>query len=110
MTFSINPTANKTQAAFKALAMQQNGTMIGGGGNSTAASPPPPASPPPANLAAPPAATQAGSLASGSGSGGECSCSCFCGVQEFPPGTGVGMFGGMPGLSTAPGPNDVMEG
>ncbi|MCJ1466323.1 hypothetical protein MMC07_004942 [Pseudocyphellaria aurata] len=104
MTFSINPTANKTQAAFKALAMQQNGTMTGGAGSYTAtpsppASVPPPAAspasaPPPANLAAP----SAGSVVSGSG-GGECSCSCFCGVAAFPPGTGVGMFGGIPGLS-----------
>lgn len=108
MTFSINPTANKTQAAFKAMAIQQNGTATGGAGSYTAPPPPPPpaasppasappaSAPPPANLAAPPAATQAGSVVSGNG-GAECSCSCFCGVQAFPPGTGVGMFGGMPG-------------
>lgn len=100
MTFSINPTGNKTQAAFKALAMQQNGTMTEGTGSYTAPPPPPAATPPasappPANLAAPPAP----SVASGSG-GAECACSCFCGVAAFPPGVGVGMFGGLPGSST----------
>ena len=119
MTFSINPTVDKTQAAFKALAMQQNGTVTGGTGSYTAPPPPPPAAslppaaappasappasaPPPANLAAPPAASQAGSVVSGSGGSAECSCSCFCGVQAFPPGIGVGMFGGIPGSPTFP--------
>ncbi|KAM3453511.1 hypothetical protein MY3296_003742 [Beauveria thailandica] len=54
MTFSINPTANKTQAIFQSMAIAQNGTgeatpITGGTGNPGAA----PAPPPPANAEEP---------------------------------------------------------
>ncbi|KGQ12502.1 hypothetical protein BBAD15_g1739 [Beauveria bassiana D1-5] len=47
MVFSINPTANKTQALFQSMAIAQNGTgeatpITGGTGNPGAALPPPP--------------------------------------------------------------------
>lgn len=97
MVFSINPTENKTQADFKALAIKQNGTALataviaGGAAKSTTVS-----------VAAPAASTAAaGSMVAGSGtivSGGACSCSCLCGVAAFPlAAQGLGAFGGLPG-------------
>jgi len=110
MAFSINPTANKTQAMFKQMAIAQNGTgaasPITGG---TAAAPPPPADttaatpPPPAeSAAAASSATATGSIVSGQGtlnSGGACDCSCLCGVASFPDSAiqGLGAFGGISG-------------
>lgn len=98
MTFSINPTANLSQARFMHLATLQNGTADGPSGQAgsyttTLAGA---SSPSPANLVAPPAATMPGSIATGEGGTG-CSCSCLCGVAAFPAGAGIGMFGGMPG-------------
>lgn len=92
MTFSINPTANKTQAMFQAMAIAQNGTGstagIAGGSSSTAS----------ASSASSTAVS--GSTVSGSGSviDGQCSCSCLCGTEAFPAAVqGVGAFGGMSG-------------
>lgn len=103
MVFSINPTASKTQAMFKTMAVAQNGTgiqsAIQGGtpsdsGSGTAA----------ASAVSSPAAAAAAapSVASGMGStagDGTCSCSCLCGQAAFPEAAmqGVGMFGGMSG-------------
>ncbi|KAL8711601.1 MAG: hypothetical protein Q9220_004011 [cf. Caloplaca sp. 1 TL-2023] len=64
MTFSINPTADKSQAMFMAMAMQQNGTAAAAGGSSSMppasttilVPPPAAASPPPPPPASPPAA------------------------------------------------------
>ena len=103
MVFSINPTAAKTQANFKELAIAQNGTgvipPIAGG--------PPIAEPPAAPssvVAPPPAGTQApaqGGMATGVGQieNGQCSCSCLCGVDSFPNPAlqGRGAYGGMTG-------------
>jgi len=116
MTFSINPTANKTQAMFEQMAIAQNGTgtasPITGG---TASSVAPPASTSVAESVAaapPPAATSSaavsvstsGSVASGTGTlnGGACECSCLCGTAAFPlAAQGVGAFGGMSGAMPA---------
>ena len=108
MTFSINPTANKTQAMFEQMAIAQNGTgtagAITGASTGAAAAPPPPA----ASAAAPPppsssSSSNSGSMVSGSGtlnSGGACSCACLCGVAAFPSAAqGLGGFGGMTGKS-----------
>ncbi|KAB5582688.1 hypothetical protein GE09DRAFT_1246510 [Coniochaeta sp. 2T2.1] len=59
MTFSINPTAEKTQAMFQAKAIAQNGAGAGGAitGNAPAGGAAPPAAAPPA--AAPPAESPA---------------------------------------------------
>ncbi|KAI9753255.1 MAG: hypothetical protein M4579_005268 [Chaenotheca gracillima] len=66
MVFSINPTAEKSQAIFKAMAMQQNGTADAGTSSATSvavttattmatmASPPPPPPPAASTAAAPP--------------------------------------------------------
>lgn len=116
MTFSINPTAAKTQAMFKGMAVAQNGTgtlapIQGGtaappasaGVAPPAASPPPAAAAPPAAAppaAAPPAAAPPAAIASGSGQqeAGACACSCFCGVSAFPlAAQGLGGYGGMSG-------------
>lgn len=116
MTFSINPTAEKTHAMFQALAIAQNGTgadsaIVGG------APPPPPA--PPAGDAA---ATSAGSVAvpsatlgggggaaqtgvvSGTGTIGQdglCSCAVTCTFagSDFPAAAvqGRSNFGGIGG-------------
>lgn len=123
MTFSINPTANQSQANFIHLAILQNGTAEGPSGTPgnyttlplfastatpvTSSSLPPIASvilvslaptapaPPPANLAVPPPAAQSGIVTGSGGSG--CACSCLCGVAAFPAGAGIGMYGGYSG-------------
>ncbi|KAH8596493.1 Cupredoxin [Bisporella sp. PMI_857] len=109
MTFSINPTAEKTQAQFKQLAIAQNGTgtvsPIAGG---SAVAPPPAAATTAAPAAAAPATPPAAAApATGSGvvggsgefANGACSCACLCGTAAFPNAAvqGVGAFGGMAG-------------
>ncbi|KFX88741.1 hypothetical protein O988_08921 [Pseudogymnoascus sp. VKM F-3808] len=104
MTFSINPTAAKSQADFMQLAIAQNGTgaaanIVGGTTSVGAAAA--------ATTAAAAAATNAVAANNGSGmaagtgaagAGGACACSCFCGVSSFPlAAQGVGASGGMPG-------------
>lgn len=87
MTFSINPTAAKSQADFMQLAIAQNGTgaaaNIVGGTTSVGA-----AAAATTAAAAAAAATSAGTdMAAGTGAagaGGACACSCFCGVSSFP--------------------------
>jgi len=121
MTFSINPTVNKTQADFEALAIQQNGTgtaapIVSAPPAATSAAAAPPAAvsvaapPPPAAsavVAAPPAAA---SSVSSSGlttntSGvvevdGSCSCSVMCGSMQLPNAAvqGRASFGGSGGM------------
>lgn len=104
MAFSINPTAEKSQAMFQAMAIAQKGTgapsAITGGGNGTAA---PPAAPPAAAPAAPPA--ESGAVAPSQGMGqivpgtGQCICAVTCAPGSFPAvqAQGVGAFGGMGG-------------
>ncbi|KAJ8059649.1 hypothetical protein OCU04_011298 [Sclerotinia nivalis] len=98
MVFSINPTASKSQAMFKAMAVAQNGTgtlsaiqgitpSSGVGGEAAS------------SAVASPAAAVA-TVASGTGTtgtDGTCSCSCLCGQAAFPDAAvqGVGMFGGI---------------
>ncbi|TAQ91478.1 hypothetical protein B7494_g245 [Chlorociboria aeruginascens] len=103
MTFSINPTANKTQAMFEQMAIAQNGTgstaVIAGGSSSAAAAATTVAA---ATSAAAAAATSSSSIVSGTGTinaGGSCDCSCLCGVAAFPNAAvqGVGAFGGVSG-------------
>ncbi|KAG9234817.1 hypothetical protein BJ875DRAFT_440943 [Amylocarpus encephaloides] len=116
MTFSINPTAGKTQAMFQQLAIAQNGTgalaPIQGGQASATAAPPAASAAPAAEApkagetpAASPSAeapkAEAPSMSNGSGqqSGDSCSCSCLCGVASFPNAQvqGLGSYGGMSG-------------
>ncbi|KFY12194.1 hypothetical protein V492_04025 [Pseudogymnoascus sp. VKM F-4246] len=106
MAFSINPTAAKSQADFKQLAIAQNGTgaaaNIAGGSTAVGAD-----ATTAAAAAAAPVATAANAAGTGTGmaagtgaagAGGACACSCFCGVSSFPlAAQGVGATGGMPG-------------
>ena len=89
MVFSVNPTAEKSQEAFKQKAMQSGGGGSdggngggNGGGNATAP-----------QQAQPSIATGQGQQ----GNAGQCSCSCLCGTSAFPAGAGMGGWGGMPG-------------
>lgn len=100
MTFSINPSAAKSQAMFQALAIAQNGTGAGtaitGGGNNASA----PAAPPAAS-AAPAAPAAGGNAVMGNGAvqGGACVCAVTCSTGSFPAAAaqGLGAFGGMAG-------------
>ncbi|KAF7932794.1 uncharacterized protein EAE98_004093 [Botrytis deweyae] len=102
MVFSINPTADKTQAQFKAMAVAQNGTgtqsAIQGGSSAGGASSGTSSS----AVASAAGAVSTATVASGTGtvgSDGTCSCSCLCGQAAFPNAAvqGVGMFGGVSG-------------
>lgn len=94
MTFSINPTANKTQAAFEALAIAQNGTGSAAGIVASA-----PAAP---GVSASSSSNTGGAIVSGQGTldtSGACVCAVQCGVGSFPDVAvqGVAAFGGMQG-------------
>ena len=123
MTFSINPTANKTQAMFQQLAIAQNGTgtdsAITGGTTSAAAVVAGTTTAAAADtVAASTAAAAATSAATGSTSGtdstsgtglttgtgtvnsdGSCSCAVVCNSDAFPAvqAQGLGAFGGFGG-------------
>jgi hypothetical protein len=97
MTFSINPTANKTQAMFEQMAIAQNGTgtasAITGGTTTTAVAPP---------SAATSSSATSGAMVSGTGSyntDGSCECACLCGVAAYPNAAiqGIGGYGGLSG-------------
>lgn len=95
MVFSINPTASKTQAMFKAMAVAQNGT-----GTESAIQGGTPPSDTNGGKAASPAAVATVAPGTGTtGADGACSCSCLCGQAAFPNAAvqGVGMFGGVSG-------------
>ncbi|KAK1754572.1 hypothetical protein QBC47DRAFT_221087 [Echria macrotheca] len=120
MTFSINPTAAKTQAMFQAMAIAQKGNGGGSaitGGTPAAGGAPPAAAPPAAGgspALAPPVAAPAasgvvpsGAAASGVavgtgtiGADGQCVCAVSCNFDSssFPSNAqGNGQFGGIPG-------------
>ncbi|KAH9908102.1 Cupredoxin [Xylariomycetidae sp. FL2044] len=99
MTFSINPTAEKTQAMFQAMAIAQKGAGAGSAitGNATETV---------ATSAAGAAATEApAAVSTGTGAiqGGACVCAVTCGVGSFPAveAQGLGAFGGMAGALPA---------
>ncbi|KKY15781.1 putative serine-threonine rich [Phaeomoniella chlamydospora] len=92
MTFSINPTADKTQAAFKAAAIAQNGTATSSTTTAAAAAAT-------SSVAAASASVVAGT---GSTASGQCTCSCLCGTSAFASvEQGVGMSGGLAGSIAA---------
>ncbi|OIW27567.1 hypothetical protein CONLIGDRAFT_439466 [Coniochaeta ligniaria NRRL 30616] len=128
MTFSINPTAEKTQALFQSMAIAQNGTGTGsaitGNGGAAAGSAAPAAESSTVAAGEAAAATSisatvggeaaATSAATGSvptgfavGTGqidgtGACSCAVVCNVGPFPAvAQGAGAFGGLPGAIPA---------
>ncbi|KAF4342978.1 serine-threonine rich [Fusarium beomiforme] len=106
MVFSINPSAEKTQAKFKELAIQQKGdgkaSPITGG--DAAAPPAPPAASKPAEAApsapAPPAPDATGVVPGKGTIGGDGSCVCMvsCSAGGFPAqAQGINSFGGLGG-------------
>ncbi|KAH7149860.1 putative serine-threonine rich protein [Dactylonectria estremocensis] len=117
MTFSINPTADKTQAMFQALAIKQKGEGAEApitDPNATPAAPEEPAAstaveevatsvvPPveaPASTVSAPEGTQALTPGEGVvGADGSCTCVVTCSAGSFPAeAQGVGAFGGMAG-------------
>ena len=111
MTFSINPNqpgqGSKTQSAFKAAAMGQNGTANAGSATASGANKMGSAQQAAKATQAAASLNQAGSMnsmmAQGTGqssTGGECSCTCLCGAAAFPNAMqGLGaMGGGIPGM------------
>lgn len=113
MTFSINPTATKTQALFQSMAIAQNGTgtgsaITGNGGSSSAAAADSSTSSTSIAAAAAGAAATESALASvpsgfavGQGtmdSNGACVCAAVCTSGAFPAvAQGAGAFGGNSG-------------
>lgn len=110
MTFSINPTAAKTQAMFQALAIAQNGTgmgtaITGGAGaaasNGTAAAAAPPAA---ASAAGSGSGSSSSGVTTGTGSisDGVCQCAVSCTAGSLPAANvqGLAAFGGMTGESS----------
>ncbi|KAI2631922.1 Cupredoxin [Hypoxylon sp. NC1633] len=106
MTFSINPSAAKTQAMFQQMAIAQNGTGTGSAitGNATesgASSAGTAAATSVATSAATAAATATGAVSMGTGlvEGGACVCAVTCSSGSFPAvaAQGIGSFGGFAG-------------
>jgi hypothetical protein len=100
MTFSINPTTEKTQAMFKQMAIAQKGTgatagIVGGTVAATTAVAVATTAAAGAVATAQPAGIVAGN---GNTVNGVCACSCFCGVAAFPVAAqGAFAVGGMSG-------------
>ncbi|KAK6955826.1 hypothetical protein Daesc_003470 [Daldinia eschscholtzii] len=96
MTFSINPTAEKSQAMFQAKAIEQNGSGAGsaitGNATETAVAAPAASS---TEAAAAPGVTQG----TGTIENGACVCAVQCSTGSFPVNAaqGIGAFGGYAG-------------
>ncbi|KAI0011706.1 Cupredoxin [Xylariaceae sp. FL0662B] len=103
MTFSINPTADKTQAMFQAMAIQQKGMGAGSAitGNATSSA----VAEAPAAATSSAAAEVPAAISSGAGAvqTGACVCAVTCGTGSFPAAVaqGVGAFGGFAGALPA---------
>ena len=114
MVFSINPTANMTEAMFIQKAMMENGTMA-----TTITTVKPTTMMTTMTTVKPTTMTTmmtamttshtttttmalaTPSLVQGTGTivNGMCNCACLCGVNAFPAGDGIGSFGGLSGES-----------
>lgn len=113
MTFSINPTAAKTQAMFQSMAIAQNGTGMGtaitGGTGAAAGAAASNGTAAAGGAAAAPAAPAAGTgstagtggATTGTGTlqNGQCQCAVTCTAGALPAANvqGLGAFGGMTG-------------
>ncbi|MCJ1403148.1 hypothetical protein MMC11_006371 [Xylographa trunciseda] len=112
MVFSINPTANMTEAMFIQKAMMENGTMT------TTMTTVKPTTMMTSMTTVKPTTTMTTmttshatttttmamatpSLVQGTGTivNGMCNCACLCGVNAFPAGDGIGSFGGLSGMA-----------
>ncbi|TGJ85369.1 hypothetical protein E0Z10_g3409 [Xylaria hypoxylon] len=113
MTFSINPTAEKTQALFQAMAIQQkgqgDGSAITGNATSSAIASDVAATTVASATEAAGSATATASAGSGLQTGvgeiqaGACVCAVTCGAGSFPAAAvqGINNFGGIPGAIPA---------
>ncbi|KAK7424307.1 hypothetical protein QQX98_000575 [Neonectria punicea] len=101
MVFSINPTEDKTQAMFQALAIEQKGEGAETPITDPAATPGEAEAPPAASttVASAPEGTEAVTPGQGTiGSDGSCVCHVSCSANSFPvEAQGIGAFGGQPG-------------
>ena len=97
MVFSINPTANMTEAMFIAKAQSMNGTMTMTSATVKATTMMTMTTTHATTTTSVAVATP--SLVQGTGTiiGGQCNCACLCGVTAFPAGDGIGAFGGLSG-------------
>ncbi|KAF2809543.1 uncharacterized protein BDZ99DRAFT_30597 [Mytilinidion resinicola] len=103
MVFSVNAveSSEKNSAAYKQLAIAQNGTgllpaNIAPSGGASAAQAPPAST---VTIAA--GASAAATIAAGQGQTGDgqaCSCACLCGANSFPQAAAVNSFGGFAGM------------
>lgn len=115
MTFSVNPSTEKTQAQFQEMAIQQNGKGKGSaitGGEAGSEAPPPsggdssqPAPPADGGSSSPPADGSSGGPTMGTGKvgpDGSCTCVVQCMPGSFPAvnAQGIGSVGGLSGTST----------
>jgi hypothetical protein len=103
MVFAINAqmTGDKTFAAYKQLAIGQNGTELQ---TASIAGATPPSAPDATVTVAATAGNGAlnsqATIVPGTGTnsdGSACSCSCLCGANSFPANVGIGSFGGFIG-------------
>ncbi|MCJ1388290.1 hypothetical protein MMC18_001136 [Xylographa bjoerkii] len=104
MVFSVNPTANMTEAMFIQKAMMENGTMT-----TTMTTVKPTTMTTMTTMMTTMTTSHATttttmamatpSLVQGTGTvvNGMCNCACLCGVNAFPAGDGIGSFGGLSG-------------
>lgn len=103
MTFSINPTAAKTQAMFQSMAIAQNGTGMATAITGGAAGAAPAASNGTAAASGSGTTAGTGGATTGTGSiqGGQCQCAVTCTAGSLPAANaqGLGAFGGMTGTS-----------
>ncbi|MCJ1473074.1 hypothetical protein MMC13_001724 [Lambiella insularis] len=93
MVFTINPTANMTQAMFMSKAQALNGTKT----STTMAMAPTTLH----TTTSMPTSMPTPSLVQGTGTivNGMCECACLCGVNAYPAGDGIGSFGGLSGMA-----------
>ncbi|MCJ1290488.1 hypothetical protein MMC34_002026 [Xylographa carneopallida] len=118
MVFSVNPTANMTEAMFIQKAMMENGTMTT---TMTTVKPTTMTTMTTSHSATTMTTTSHStstmttmttshsttmamatpSLVQGTGTivNGMCNCACLCGVNAFPAGDGIGSFGGLSGMA-----------
>ncbi|KAI0513220.1 Cupredoxin [Xylaria bambusicola] len=112
MVFSINPTAEKSQALFQSMAIQQKGqgagSAITGNATSSAIASDVASTPVASATEAAGGATEtgaAGAIQTGEGQlvAGACVCAVVCGAGSFPAvnAQGIGNFGGVPGAIPA---------
>jgi hypothetical protein len=103
MVFSLNPveSGEKNSAAYKQLAIAQNGTDLLPANIAPSGTPSAAATPSTVTIAAGGAPSAAATIAPGQGQTGDgaaCSCHCLCGANSFPAAAAINSFGGIAGM------------